>query len=109
MRMLLQINSKTSEDLGQDDDGDDDETLSVDIDDVVHDDLIGDLLIRLLSSPLIDDPFWVRRESNKGMEAPAFLNFQISYEEIVHLCAMASKSFLEQPALIQIDRSVAFE
>ncbi|EPB70403.1 hypothetical protein ANCCEY_10516 [Ancylostoma ceylanicum] len=98
------INSKTSEDLGQDDDGDDDETLSVDIDDVVHDDLIGDLLIRLLSSPLIDDPFWVRRESNKGMEAPAFLNFQISYEEIVHLCAMASKSFLEQPALIQIDR-----
>ncbi|KAK6750535.1 hypothetical protein RB195_002482 [Necator americanus] len=100
-----EINSKPNGDKIQDDDDVDDDSLSVDLEDVVHDDLIGDLLIRLLSSPLIDDPHWVKHEGNKNVEAPAFLNFHISYEEIVHLCDLASKSFLEQPALIHIERN----
>ncbi|KHJ94276.1 phosphoprotein phosphatase 1 domain protein [Oesophagostomum dentatum] len=100
-----EINSKLNDTLRQEDeDDDDDDSLSVDLDDVMHDDLIGDLLIRILTSPLIDDPFWVKHAGNKNMEPPAYLNFHITYDEIVYLCTMAAKSFLEQPALIRLDR-----
>ncbi|VDK48331.1 unnamed protein product [Cylicostephanus goldi] len=105
--MVERINSNANENLGQlEEEGDDEDSLSLDLDDIVHDDLIGDLLIRLLSSPLISDPYWSKQPTNtlKNIEPPAYLNFRITYEEIVHLCSMAAKSFLEQPALIRIQK-----
>ncbi|KAK5978775.1 TRP (Transient receptor potential) channel family [Trichostrongylus colubriformis] len=92
-------------DDGFEDEGEED-SASIDFDDIVHDDLVADLLIRVLNSPLIDDPFWNKNEANnKNAEAPAFLKFDISHDEIVQLCAKASASFLAQPALIIIDKA----
>ncbi|KJH47949.1 Ser/Thr phosphatase family protein [Dictyocaulus viviparus] len=88
----------------QDEEFEDEDSISVDLKDVVHDDLIGDLLIRFLSSPLIDDPYWVKNDASRNLSPPAYLDFTITYDEIVHLCAMASASFLDQPALIHIEK-----
>ncbi|KAK6027920.1 Ser/Thr phosphatase family protein [Ostertagia ostertagi] len=79
--------------------------FKIDLNDIVHDDLIADLLIRVLNSPLIDDPLWISNESNKNTEAPAFMKFDISYDEITQLCEKASASFLAQPALVKIEKA----
>ncbi|WKY03238.1 hypothetical protein Q1695_004745 [Nippostrongylus brasiliensis] len=81
----------------------DEDSVTIDYDDIVHDDLVGDLLIRLFNSPLIDDPLWSNVAGSKGVEAPAFMTFEISVEEIETLCALASASFLQQSALLEID------
>ncbi|PIO71578.1 Ser/Thr phosphatase family protein, partial [Teladorsagia circumcincta] len=44
----------------------DEDSASIDLNDIVHDDLIADLLIRVLNSPLIDDPLWTSNENNKA-------------------------------------------
>ncbi|KAK6016129.1 hypothetical protein OSTOST_18392 [Ostertagia ostertagi] len=80
------------------------EEEEIDLNDIVHDDLIAIYLIRVLNSPLIDDPLWISNESNKNTEAPAFMKFDISYDEITQLCEKASASFLAQPALVKIEK-----
>nr|CDJ91010.1 Metallophosphoesterase domain containing protein [Haemonchus contortus] len=87
------------------DDDDDESSRSIDSNDIFHDDLVADLLIRILNSPLIDDPHWIRNDNNRNTVAPAFLKFDISFDEVVQLCAKASASFLAQSALLTIEKA----
>ena len=68
--------------------------------DVEHDDVSGDVLIRILSAKAVEDPNSREKKDVQWLQADLHPN------EIIHVCQLAEKSFQQQDVLLEIERTL---